>query len=288
LLENVDFTVYIAAILHQIAQVLMVPVMVVLVLLVAYAVFCVGSVVAEIITERRHYRVDMPLTINQLHDASYGNVAAIIEQAALLKPQRYALLMAAGNMGLSEDDLFALAKAEIARVDDRYRRILARSEQVTKVAPMMGLMCTLIPLGPGIVAMGQGDVNQLSMSLLIAFDGTVAGLLAAVVALIATAIRKRWYAQYMTGLESLMTCVLDKAAEARREGKKLPHGVVSGQAPGQAPGTTFGQASVAAPVAVPDATPNPAPDQPFSSASSKRRARKSSKSSDGTGDSSGA
>lgn len=226
-MENVDFTVYIAAILHQIAQVLMIPVMVVLVLLVAYAVFCVGSVVAELITERRQYRADMPRVINQLHDASYGGIVGIIEQAELLKPQRQALLMAAANMGLSEDDLFALARVEISRVDDRYRRVLSRSEQVTKIAPMMGLMCTLIPLGPGIVAMGLGDVNQLSMSLLMAFDGTVAGLLAAVIALLATAIRKRWYAQYMTALESLMTCVLDKAANARREGVKLPHGTVA-------------------------------------------------------------
>jgi hypothetical protein len=97
------------------------------------------------------------------------------------------------------------------------------TEQVTKIAPMLGLMCTLIPLGPGIVAMGNGNVNQLSTSLLIAFDGTVVGLVAAVVAMLVSAVRKRWYAQYITSLEALMTTVLDKATAARSEGIELPH-----------------------------------------------------------------
>jgi len=225
-----DITLYIAQILRNIAQFMLIPVMVVLALLVAYALYCIGSVIAELVFERRHYKADLPKAINDLHDARYEDVAQVIENSALLRPQRLALLMAAGNMGLTEDDLFALAKAEIAKVDDRFRRILGRTEQVTKVAPMIGLMCTLIPLGPGIVAMGQGDVNQLSMSLLIAFDGTVAGLLAAVVALLATGMRKRWYAQYLVALEALMTCVLDKAATARNEGIRLSYGACEGNA----------------------------------------------------------
>jgi biopolymer transport protein ExbB/TolQ len=135
--------------------------------------------------------------------------------------------MAVLNMGLSDDDLFALAKTEIAKVDDRYKRTLSWTEQVTKIAPMVGLMCTLIPLGPGIVAMGEGNVTQLSMSLLIAFDGTVAGLVAAVVALVVTAVRKRWYNQYLLVLESFMTCVLDKATQARKDGLRLPHNYYS-------------------------------------------------------------
>jgi hypothetical protein len=92
---------------------------------------------------------------------------------------------------------------------------------------MLGLMCTLIPLGPGIVAMGRGNVAELSMSLLVAFDGTVAGLVAAVVTMAVTAVRKRWYGQYILVLESLMTAVLDKANSAREAGVSLPHGAVN-------------------------------------------------------------
>jgi biopolymer transport protein ExbB/TolQ len=217
------FIQYLAEILHRAAQILMVPVMLVLALLILFALFCLGSLIVEVFTERRHFRANIPQIINDIHDAPFDEVEGVVRQSQLLKPQKAALLMAVHNMGLREDELFALAKMEIAKVDDGYRRVQMRTEQVSKVAPMIGLMCTLIPLGPGIVALGQGDVNQLSMSLLIAFDGTVAGLVAAVVAMLVTAIRKRWYNHYLVALESLMTSVLDKAAVARSEGLALPH-----------------------------------------------------------------
>jgi biopolymer transport protein ExbB/TolQ len=214
---------YFATILHTIAQGLLIPVLLLLVGLILFALFCIGSLIAELFTERRHFKENLPRLINQLHDAPYPQVEALIEHSTLLRPQKAALLMAARNMGLTEDDLFALAKTELAKVDDRYKRILSRTEQVTKIAPMMGLMCTLIPLGPGIVAMGVGQTDVLAQALNIAFDGTVAGLLAAVISLVVTAVRKRWYNQYLLVSESLMTCVLDKATQARAAGVRLPH-----------------------------------------------------------------
>jgi biopolymer transport protein ExbB/TolQ len=223
LTETIGFTDYVAQILHIVAQALMIPVMIILVLLIIFALFCVGSIITEVFTERRHFKANVPKIINDIHDAPYAELEAVLGGSSLLTPQKEALLTAARNMGLSDDDLFALAKTEIAAVDSRYKRILARTEQVVKIAPMMGLMCTLIPLGPGIVAMGEGNVTQLSMSLLIAFDGTVAGLLAAVISLVVSSLRRRWYAQYLMVLESLMTCILDKATAARKEGVILPH-----------------------------------------------------------------
>ena len=83
-------------------------------------------------------------------------------------------------------------------------------------------MGTLIPLGPGIVALGQNNVTLLSQSLTVAFDATVCGLTCAVASLIVSKVRSGWYGEYLGALESLMTCVLDKAAEARKAGVKLP------------------------------------------------------------------
>jgi biopolymer transport protein ExbB/TolQ len=219
-----DIYLYTTTILHTVAQALMIPVMIVLCLLILFALYSVGSLTVELCTERRHYKVNCPGTINAIHDAGYENIRDVINSGRLLRPQRNALITVAENMGLTEDELFALARTQIEQVSSRYKRTLSLSEQVTKIAPMLGLMCTLIPLGPGIVAMGKGDVAELSMSLLVAFDGTVAGLVAAVIALIVTAVRKRWYAQYIVILESLMTAVLDKASTARRAGVDLSKG----------------------------------------------------------------
>lgn len=215
--------VYLQEIMRNAAAALMVPVMVVLVCLILFAIYCVGAIVAEYVTERRHFKTNMPRDIKAVKDASYGELPDVIEGTGLLRRQKEALQMVVANMGLPEDDLFALARSEVAAVDSRYRRKVSRTDLVTKIAPMMGLMCTLIPLGPGIVAMGQGDVNTLSNSLLVAFDGTVAGLVGAVVAMTVSTIRKRWYGNYLVAMESLTTCVLEKAAAARAEGVLLPY-----------------------------------------------------------------
>jgi biopolymer transport protein ExbB/TolQ len=219
-----DIYLYTTTILHAVAQALMIPVMVALCLLILFALYSVGSTVVEIFTERRRYKVDSPTEINAIHDADYENVGDVIRNSRLLLPQKNALITITENMGLTEDELYALARTQVDKVNSRYKRTLSFSEQVTKIAPMLGLMCTLIPLGPGIVAMGKGNVAELSMSLLVAFDGTVAGLVAAVIAMVVTALRKRWYAQYLVVLESLMTAVLDKASAARKEGVRLPCG----------------------------------------------------------------
>lgn len=67
-------------------------------------------------------------------------------------------------------------------------------------------------LGPGIIALGQGDTQTLSTSLLTAFDTTIAGLCAAAVCLVVTTLRKRWYGGYMADLETLMDCVCEEEA----------------------------------------------------------------------------
>jgi biopolymer transport protein ExbB/TolQ len=78
---------------------------------------------------------------------------------------------------------------------------------------MAGLLGTLIPLGPGIIALGQGDTYTLSASLLTAFDTTIAGLAAAGVCLVVHSVRSRWYAAYMSDLETLADCVTELVSD---------------------------------------------------------------------------
>lgn len=211
-------------VLHAVSQGLLVPAEIVLLILLIATIVFIGSVIVEAITERRHFKANIPHDVNTVHDAAYNEVSSAIERTGLLRSQKDALLMVAKNMGLSDEELFSIAKAELARLDDGYQRSVRRTELVTKAGPMMGLICTLIPLGPGIVAMGQGQVDVLSESLLVAFDGTVSGLVAAVVAMVITTIRKRWYKQYSVAMEALMNALLEKANQARNAGVVMPSG----------------------------------------------------------------
>jgi biopolymer transport protein ExbB/TolQ len=102
----------------------------------------------------------------------------------------------------------ALAVRLVQAERARYENITRVSDLLAKLGPMFGLLGTLIPLGPGIIALGRGDTYTLSLSLLTAFDTTIAGLIAAA-AFVISAVRKKWYSGYMQSLEMVMTCVLE-------------------------------------------------------------------------------
>lgn len=70
---------------------------------------------------------------------------------------------------------------------------LERSDLLARCGPILGLMGTLIPLGPGLNALGDGDITILATALSIAFDTTVIGLLVGLVAFIIGRLRRRWY-----------------------------------------------------------------------------------------------
>lgn len=80
-------------------------------------------------------------------------------------------------------------------------RRLERSDFLTRIAPMLGLMGTLIPLGPGLSALGAGDLSILTTAMSVAFDTTVLGLLVGIIGFVAGRLRRRWYEQTLTLIE---------------------------------------------------------------------------------------
>lgn len=62
-----------------------------------------------------------------------------------------------------------------------------------RLGPVLGLAGTLIPLGPALVAFGNGDAHALSSQLAIAFHATVVGLVIGGICFTMQLIRRRWY-----------------------------------------------------------------------------------------------
>lgn len=209
---------YLSEILHAVAQVLLAPVVVLLLLFIAYSVFAVGSLIAETVVENRQFAVSMPDFLARLSAADAEDVPDCVTVAGLLNRQKVALLTLWDYRCLPAEAHTALAKRLLSNENLRYQRISGSTDAAAKLAPMLGLMGTLIPLGPGIAQMGQGDLNALSQSLIIAFDTTVAGLLTAFVCFIVSKVRRNRYKGYMVALESGMTTLLEKVAALRGAG----------------------------------------------------------------------
>ena len=209
-MKTQDTVFTISDILRAVARTMETPVVVVLILLMAAAVFMLGWLIAEALGERRKLTAALPALIEQLRESPGDKeMAAAIEGAGLLRRQKAALLELLAHPEFTPVMREALAAQLLETEEARWNRTVLWTDLIARLGPMFGLLGTLIPLGPGIIALGQGDTFTLSQSLLTAFDTTVAGLLAAALASVISAVRKRWYRRYATDLETLAECILE-------------------------------------------------------------------------------
>ena len=214
--QDTVFTV--SDILRAVARSMEIPVVVVLILLMAAAVFLLGWLMAEALGERRKLNAALPELIEKLRACSSDKeMAAAIESAGLLRRQKAALLELLAHPAFTPVMREALAAQLLETEEARWNRTVLWTDLIARLGPMFGLLGTLIPLGPGIIALGQGDTFTLSQSLLTAFDTTIAGLLAAALASVISAVRKRWYRRYTGDLETLAECLLELTKREREE-----------------------------------------------------------------------
>jgi biopolymer transport protein ExbB/TolQ len=92
--------------------------------------------------------------------------------------------------------------ANIASIEARARRRIERADILTRISPMLGLMATLISLGPGLTALSNGELSLLAEAMLTAFDTTVIGLAAGAIGFVIARLRRRWYDEALSRWES--------------------------------------------------------------------------------------
>ena len=195
--------------LRAVASGLQIPTIIILLLLIALTVVLLGTLVVEYFTERKQLGGSIPKLIDAMQGKDAKGLEKVILSSGLLQRQKAAVLEVVKRETLPEDTRIALARKLLMDEEKHYVGRVRVTDLIAKIAPMFGLMGTLIPLAPGLIALGQGDTKTLSDSLLIAFDTTVAGLVSAAVALFISSVRKSWYAEYSSSLEAVMDAVLD-------------------------------------------------------------------------------
>ena len=184
-------------------------------MLILATIVLLGTFIAEFFTERKALKVNIPALIDEMQGKNTTELDEVVSGSGLLKRQKEAAHELIVRIKYPNDTREALARQIISDEESRYNKITKFTDIIARVAPMFGLMGTLIPLGPGLIALAQGDTKTLSESLLIAFDTTVAGLISAAVAYVISGIRKGWYEKYMVGLETIMETILEEQNRER-------------------------------------------------------------------------
>lgn len=217
----------ISEVMHTVASALQGPVIIALMLLALFMVVMLGMLIAEFFTERRYFKLSVPKLVDDLRVSD--NPVKTVNESGMLRRQKSALFELLSHPNATPIDRESMAVNIVAQEHAIFDSRVKVTDFIAKVAPMLGLMGTLIPLGPGVIAIGSGDTQLLSESLLIAFDTTIIGLVVAALALLISTIRKSWYAKYDAAFEAACEIVLQKANEATEAKQELGTGIAPSQ-----------------------------------------------------------
>ena len=197
-------------ILRAIISNLQTPVVMILLVLMVATVIVAGTFVFEFFVEHRKLKADIPKLIETMNRAKANELTELIDKNKLLPRQKKALHRLIETDEMDGDTREIYASQLLFEEEEHYQKYLGWPQMISKLGPMFGLLGTLVPLGPGLMALGQGDTQALSQSLLTAFDTTAAGVVIAAIALVIAQMRKQWYRRYSQALESMMEVILDK------------------------------------------------------------------------------
>lgn len=178
--------------LSDLTGILHIPVLIVAIGMLALTAYETGRLATEAWRRFSRRQHSLRAAARRAAERSAGDAAALRRDAP--SAAAGAALIALATEG--GDPNHALADYEHA-----VQRRLDRTRLLVRSGPAVGLMGTLIPLAPGLTALGEGDVPGLAADLRIAFAATVIGILTGTVAFALTLIRTRLYSEDLTALE---------------------------------------------------------------------------------------
>ncbi|MEM3928060.1 MAG: MotA/TolQ/ExbB proton channel family protein [Archaeoglobaceae archaeon] len=190
----VSVTSAIYATMYAISTSLLYPVILALILLVVYSLMELGAFIVESAKRRRNFE-----DLRKLKGVNFEKIIENLEKMQTTRLLRMFILdLKKLNPGdedleklLEEFELKVAKELEIPRI-------------LTRIGPMLGLMGTLIPLGPAMIALSQGNIHELATNLITAFATTVLGLIVGGIGYTVFMVRKRWYLEDLSDMEYII------------------------------------------------------------------------------------
>lgn len=145
--------------LFELSKLFLMPVLVLIVLALAYAFLALGAFTIEAWQRsRRTYR--SPLAAYQ---KTYG-------------------------VGSDDLELWIMKRLEWLRI-------------VSRTAPMLGLVATMIPMGPALLSLANNDAKAVGENLVVAFSAVILALVSASITFVLLTVRRRWLLQELRAIE---------------------------------------------------------------------------------------
>ena len=193
----------ISDVLYWISTGLLVPVIVLLIFFFGRALLLVGSFFGQYMSMRKTEQF-----LKEKFDTL--NVEGLDEFEKQIPEKISALVMVYLHKIFGVKNSPAQIERLISEFEIAADKDLAISKTMTKMGPMLGLMGTLIPMGPALVGLAAGDIASMAYNMQVAFATTVVGLFISAVGFATQQIKQRWYFQDITNLEFLANLLKER------------------------------------------------------------------------------
>lgn len=208
---TLPYTNLITGTMDVISQSLTIPVLIILSIMFIITVVMLGMVISEYTSRKRVSVETISKLIYDINNAiSIDELARIVNNSTLPQSQKKVMNNIIQAHSLSELSREALARRLVETEEEKTENTLQKTDIITKIGPTLGLMGTLIPMGPGLAALGAGDITTLAQSLTVAFDTTIVGIGSGALAYVLSKVRRGWYEHYLSDLDALTDALLDK------------------------------------------------------------------------------
>lgn len=183
----------ISNILYWISTGLLVPVIVLLIFFFVRAILLIGGFFGQYLTVRKNnaFLADKVKTLSA--DNLNEFEAAIADNKSTVVAYIKEMLANKGN------------KARVELIVSEYEieadKNLSLSKILTKMGPILGLMGTLIPMGPALVGLASGDIASMAHNMQVAFATTVVGMVVSAIGFVTQQAKERWYVRDMATLD---------------------------------------------------------------------------------------
>ena len=179
----------IESLMYQLSDFFMAPVLILLVLLFAYSLYALGTFSANALQRRKN------LAALQLIKQKRTNTQKIASGTPKISCAGYPLIgLWVRTPELSRDELDVAAFEQLEGV-----------RTVSRIAPMLGLIATMVPMGPALKSLADGNIQGISENLIVAFSAVIFGLVIASITFWIASVRKRWLARELVLITPLLT-----------------------------------------------------------------------------------
>ena len=196
--------------IHIISESLLTPVVIILVIFVVLVILSLGGMINERLSRKPIKSGEFEKLVRDISfSKSQSKIEDYVNESNLFDWQKDILVKIAKNHDIGVKARKALASELISSEETRLIKITNKTDILIRLGPILGLLGTLIPLGPGLAALGSGDITTLAESLTIAFDTTVTGLAVGGVAYLISKFKKQWYESDLIDVETLAEVELE-------------------------------------------------------------------------------